>query len=487
MSTNTQHHAAKLALSASLLALLAACGGGQDALLLIPAPPPAPAPAPPPPPPQATGWTAASTVEISAESADQPHVAYNAGGHGMAVWTQFDGAVTNIWAAKFDQASNTWRKAGLVETISTGNAVQPKISVDAAGNAVVVWGQRAGGGFSRWDVFANHYRISTGTWAPTPQKISTNTGDATSPKVVVDASGNAISVWRQADVTPTNGVQFNVWANRYTASTTSWGAPTSIESDDTGSADAPEVAMDSSGNAIAVWSQKVFAWNSILANRFDAGTGLWGMATLVETNDTNNARYPAVAMDANGDAVVVWEHWENRPDKGFIGPSRVASNRFSAGPGTWGTAELIDTAGSISKSVDVTIDGAGSALAVWTQGDDAVANRFNAGAGTWSTSVLIETNDVGPEGVDRVRIAADTVGNAIAVWDQFDGTQINIFANRYSVGTDSWGTAELIETDNTGQARSVRIAKNPSNGNALAVWTQEDGNGLQSILGSHFK
>jgi hypothetical protein len=33
----------------------------------------------------------------------------------------------------------------------------------------------------------------------------------------------------------------------------------------------------------------------------------------------------------------------------------------------------------------------------------------------------------------------------------------------------------------------VRIANDPLTGSALAVWTQEDGNGLKSILGNHFK
>lgn len=487
MSPDTAHIAARLVLATSFLALIAGCGGSQDALLIIPAPPPAPAPAPPPPspppPPQATAWSGATPVEISAENADQPHVAYNASGHAMAVWTQFDGAVTSIWASKFDQPSNTWRKAALVEQITGGNAAGPSVSVDEAGNALVVWQQRVAGGASQWSIYANHFRISTGTWSPTAEPIETGTaGDALVPTVVVDSSGNGIAVWRQFD-----GSQFNIWANRYTGSTTSWGTPTLLESDDTGNADAPRIAMDANGNAMAIWSQKVFNWNSILSNRFDASTGGWGTATLVETNDTNNAKFPEVAMDATGNAVVVWEHWENRPDKGFIGPSRIASNRFNVGAGTWGTPVFVDADPRIGQFPDVTMDGAGNALAAWTQGDDAVASRFDAGTGTWGTPVLIETNNVGPEGVERVRIAADTAGNTIAVWDQFDGTEINIFSNRYSVGTGAWGTAELIETDNAGSARGVRIAKNALNGNALAVWTQEDSNGLRSIMSNHFK
>lgn len=482
MSPDTQYRTTKLTIFGSLFALLAACGSGQDTtnVSIVSPPTPAPAPAPPaPPPPQATAWTGASLVELSAESADQPHVAYNASGHGMAVWTQFDGALTNIWAAKFDQASNTWGKADLVEAISTGNAVGPKISVDATGNAVVVWQQRAGGDFSQWNIFANHYRISTGTWATTPENIATNTGDATSPKVAVDASGNGIAVWRQLDDTANNFKQFNVWANRYTASTTSWGTPTLIESDDTGSADGPEVAMDSSGNAMAVWSQKVFAWNSIVANRFDARTGSWGTATLAETNDGSNAKFPKVAVDATGNAVAVW-----RED---TMPSRIASNRFNVGAGAWGMAVLIDTGASTATMPDVAMDGAGNAFAAWRQGDDAMVNRFNAGTATWGAPALIETNNMGPEGVNDVVIAADTVGNAIVVWDQFDGIQRNIFANRYAVATDTWGPAAVIETDNAGPARSPRIANNPSTGSALAVWAQEDAGGLRSILGNHFK
>lgn len=460
----------------SLFTLLGACSGGQDttSVLLISPPAPAPeppAPAPPPPPPQATAWTGATLVELSAESADQPHVAYNASGHGMAVWTQFDGALTNIWAAKFDQASNTWGKADLVEAISTGNAAAPKVAVDAAGNAVVVWQQRA---LSQWSIHANHYRISTGTWAAS-ESIETGTaGDAVVPTVVLDANGNGLAVWRQFD-----GSRADVWANRYTASTTSWGTAAVIESDDTGNADAPQIAMDSNGNAVAVWSQKVFAWNSILANRFDASNGSWGTATLVETNDSSNAKFPKVAVDATGNAVAVW-----RED---TMPSRIASNRFNVGAGTWGLPALIDTGASIATMPEVAMDGAGNAFAVWTQGDDAMANRFNAGTGTWGAPALIETNNVGPEGVYDVVITADTAGNAIAVWDQFDGIQRNIFANRYTMDTDTWGTAAVIETDNAGPARSVRIASNPSTGSALAVWAQDDGTGLLSILGNHFK
>ena len=37
-----------------------------------------------------------------------------------------------------------------------------------------------------------------------------------------------------------------------------------------------------------------------------------------------------------------------------------------------------------------------------------------------------------------------------------------------------WDVAELLETDDAGDARGPRVALDP-NGNAVAVWTQSDG------------
>ena len=60
-----------------------------------------------------------------------------------------------------------------------------------------------------------------------------------------------------------------------------------------------------------------------------------------------------------------------------------------------------------------------------------------------------------------------TLNNAIAVWRLSDGIRSNIWANRYVLGS-GWGTAELIETDNTGRAFEPKVAVDPS-GNAKVV------------------
>ena len=287
-----------------------------------------------------------------------------------------------------------------------------------------------------------------------------NTGSAYLPRVAIDPNGNAIAVWAQSD-----GTRDNIWANRYDA-VTGWGTATLIETDNAGNAGFPRVAIDPNGNAIAVWAQSDGTRNNIWANRYDAFTG-WGTAILIETNDVWYASSPQVAFDTNGNALVVWNQSDGTR-------TNIWANRYDAVTG-WGTAILIETddAGSAGNQ-GVAFDPNGNALAVWEQSDgtrtNIWANRYDAVTG-WGTATLIETDDSGD--VNAPHVAFDPNGNAIAVWAQYDGTRFNIWANRYDAAT-GWGTATLIENDNAGSAGLPQVAFD-ADGNALAIWTQSDG------------
>jgi hypothetical protein len=69
-------------------------------------------------------------------------------------------------------------------------------------------------------------------------------------------------VWRQYD-----GTRYSIWSNRYVAGT-GWSAAELIETDSAGSAGNPQVAVDSAGNAVAVWEQHDGTRNNIWSNRY---------------------------------------------------------------------------------------------------------------------------------------------------------------------------------------------------------------------------
>ena len=399
-------------------------------------------------------WQSAQLIETdNAGDAASPQVAVDAAGNALAVWQQSDGTRINIWANRYTAGSG-WGSAVLIETDNAGDAYSPQVTVDAAGNALAVWYQSDG---TRSNIWANRYTVGSG-WGNAVLIETDNAGDAYSPQVTVDAAGNALAVWYQSD-----GTRSNIWANRYTVGS-GWGNAALIETDNAGDAFFPQVAVDAAGNALVVWYQSDGIRYNIWANRYTAGSG-WGTAALIET-DTGEALFPQVAVDAAGNALAVWYQSDGTR-------YNIWANRYTAGSG-WGSATLIETdnAGN-AVNPHVAFDAAGNALAVWDQLDgtryNIWANRYTVDSG-WGSAALIETDNTGSAAGSQV--AVDAAGNALAVWHQSDGTRDSIRANRYTAGS-GWGNAALIET-NAGGAVEPQVAFDAA-GNALAVWYQSDG------------
>lgn len=108
-------------------------------------------------------------------------------------------------------------------------------------------------------------------------------------------------VWRQSEVS----VQRSIYANRYTASTDSWGTETLIESNENGGAGVPRIAINAEGNAIVIWNQDSSTSDNLLYfNRYIASTNSWGTEALIEDSTVESDKYQFV-MDDAGKATVV--------------------------------------------------------------------------------------------------------------------------------------------------------------------------------------
>jgi hypothetical protein len=400
-------------------------------------------------------WGAALPVENNAGDAGFARVAIDADGNGVAVWLQPAGGRSSVWANRYTTGIG-WGTPVLIENNNTDNVNSGiELAMDAAGNVIAVWEMFDG---TQANVWSNRFTPGTG-WG-TAVLLETGPGSADDTQVAVDSNGNALAVWSQSD-----GTRTNIWANRYTAGT-GWGSATLIETDNAGGAGVPDLAFDTSGNAMAVWTQSDGARSNIWASRYVAGTG-WGTAGLIETDNAGAAFSPRVKLDASGNAMAVWLQSD-----GTLGS--VWANRFVAGVG-WGTPQLIETDNAGNAAFpEIQVDASGNAVAVWRQSDgtrlNMWANRYTVGVG-WGVATLIELDNAG--GVGSFSSAMDTAGNAVVVWQQLDGTRFNIWAARYVLGT-GWGTPELLETDNAANAGRPRVAMNAS-GQALAGWDQGDG------------
>ncbi len=408
-------------------------------------------------------WQGEQRVSADDVVATDARFAIDAGGYALAVWSQLDGTRAHILASR--HADDTgWGAPVRIDADQNGSAHKPQIAIDANGNALAVWSQSDG---TRTNVWANRYTAGTG-WGTAALIETDNGGNASVPQIAIGAGGHALAVWMHSD-----GMRDNIWANRYTAGT-GWGTAGPIETGDGRAAD-PRIAIDGNGNALAVWLQHDGTRYSIFANRYAEGTG-WGTAALIETGNAGNASEPQIAIDASGNALAVWAQYD-----GGTRTANIWANRYAAGTG-WGTAAMVET-GNIGPAFapQVAFDAGGSALAVWSKFDGTRTNiwasRYTAGTG-WGAAALIETDNAGS--ANKPQIAIDANGNALAVWQQSDGEADSVWANRYAAGT-GWGTAALLETDDTGFDLDAQVAID-ANGNALALWVRQPRNTVRSSI-----
>jgi len=408
-------------------------------------------------------WGVATLVEHDdSGAAEEPQLALDVNGDGVAAWAQSDGTRTNIWASRY-VAGAGWSAAGVIETGNAGDADQVQLGVNAIDPVIAaVWSQSDG---TRTNIWSSHFGTA---WAAPVMIETTNLGPAGLPRVTLDTAGNALAVWQQSD-----GTRSSIWSNVYVTGT-GWGTAVLVENDNAGSAFAPDVAFDSAGDAVAVWHQSDGTRANIWTNRYTAGVG-WGTPALLETTNTGGAFDARVATGEDDSAIAVWYQSDGVRDN-------VWANRYVDGVG-WSGATLLETDETGSAySPQVGIDDAGHAVAIWYQLDavprySIMASRYVAGTG-WQPAERLELDDANHAVGARVVMGAD--GDAVAVWHTGLGPSGDLWTARYAGG--DWGAPRLLEVG-AGPAGGVQVAIAPT-GDAAAVWTQSDGLRVNVIASS---
>jgi hypothetical protein len=320
-------------------------------------------------------------TEIGIEQAVAPAIAANANGDAVLVWiergfsTESCGGTVlgqEIFASRYSAASNTWTfpvRISLDSPAASSISVDsPSVVIDSAGRATVIWVDNPATGlptivWSRFDGLV---------WSP-PAAISDGTRGVAEPVMAQDGSGNILALWQQQtnlfnSSLPNGGpILPNIWFARYSAGSGAWSAPVRIGSADltgnTDSAGHARIAVNASGNAVAVWRETRSSVGSIVSARYSSGTGTWtSPPILIETN-TQSADRPEVAIDVNGNAQAVWMQkidGSQTNDSGYTA-------RFDASAGIWGAPQLFEqsTLGVFAPLVGM--DDTGRALIAWEQ------------------------------------------------------------------------------------------------------------------------
>ncbi|MCX7000052.1 MAG: hypothetical protein NT106_07135, partial [Candidatus Sumerlaeota bacterium] len=126
----------------------------------------------------------------------------------------------------------------------------------------------------------------------------------------------------------------------------------------------------------------------------------------------------------------------------------------------------------------VAMDNNGNAIITWYQSDGSNWQIFKSEyrVGVWTNPSSL-TDNISPDGqnASNPQVAMDNNGNAIITWEQYDGSNNQIFKSEYRVGVwhNPSSLADNISPDGT-FADYPQVAMD-NNGNAIITWVQSDG------------
>ena len=140
--------------------------------------------------------------------------------------------------------------------------------------------------------------------------ISLDGQNAVNPQVAMDDNGNAIITWEQEVVSNFPRIFMSEFRNGV------WTHPENLDDcispdEDSAFAHKPQVAMDNNGDAIIVWVQGGLPEHQIFKSEYR--NGVWAHPGSLddhispdESPNSGGTIQPQVAMDSNGNAIITW-------------------------------------------------------------------------------------------------------------------------------------------------------------------------------------
>jgi hypothetical protein len=252
--------------------------------------------------------------------------------------------------------------------------------------------------------------------------------------------------------------------------TGTWGGAKSLAADASGDT-FPAVAVDANGNAVVVYEDGGQMW----ATRYDAASSTWGTPGAVDPRGAGNVSKPSVGVDKNGNYLAVW-------GLDSSGALRGIWQSTSTDGIHWSTPTSITVTAAFGPVLSMNANG--QAIVAWTE--EIANNNYQASASirsapgsagaSWSTPQVLRPGD---DDSDRdPAVAMDGSGNAFVGWVQSDGSGSasasanygSVWMRQYTAGA-GWNAAGLFESYDDQSASDVSISAN-TGGDAIVTYIQ---------------
>jgi hypothetical protein len=379
-------------------------------------------------------------------------------------------------------ASAAWTPA--VRVSAPGNVSAARIGIDARGTTTFAWLRRSG------DKVAVKLRRRSAQGRLGPLLARFEPGR---PKVMLGLaaapSGSAVAVW---------SVQGKTGPVRIRARSLSRNGASGpvVNVTDAASRDipSPKVVVDAGGDAVLMWNQTVGKGVAVMARRWQARGGLGPAIDVSETTPSTGFNPSSVAVDAGGDALFAWEASNGQGDFRIV----TRSWPHDAGPGAM--TVVSKSGDYSQKPHVVLAAGGAGVVAWGASPEDRSAvllharrrsstgvlgpirelgiGDFNAGLALSADGTVFATGsfDIDPEG--EVRAATLSPTNVVATTDSFTSdyqpVQIGALPSGALLVWSHYGSASVMArtlspAGKLGPARRVSPPRRPAREPAIAI------------------
>jgi predicted lipoprotein with Yx(FWY)xxD motif len=382
---------------------------------------------------------AANGVPICTADHDQLTPTITSDGAGGAIVTWHDartfpaGAPIGIYAQRVNASGVAqWTANGVSLCTTVNNRVDPTITADGSGGAIVTWEDYRSGSTNA-DIYAQRVNASgVVQWTANGVALCTAATDQLGPMIISDNAGGAIVAWYDLR----NGIDDDIYAQRVNnVGTVVWAANGVAVCAAAGSQFLPTLASDAAGGAIVTWEDLRSGNYDVYAQRVSAaGATLWTANGVALCTAVDTQGVPTIVADGVGGAIVTWYDFRSGSNEDIY-----AQRVNASGVVQWvGNGVAVCTAAGNQFNPALVAVSSGGAIVTWRDHRngtdyDMYAQRVDgSGAAQWTANGVALCTAVGDQ--SNYTIISDGAAGAIVAWEDQRGSDHDIYAQQVSAG-----------------------------------------------------
>jgi hypothetical protein len=400
------------------------------------------------------GWVGAETVSSPAR-AEGVRTAIDADGDVLAVWRS-----SGLLFSTRSPGSGGWSAP---QQISSETEVgSPALAVNAAGEAVISWL-----GFAGTTAVHAITRDAAGSLSAETTLSLPGEGPG-APRVALDSSGDAVVTWTLPEGPPVVRVATRPAGGEFTLADA---IPVTAEF---GLETAPAIVGE--GEVILTWTET--DGEDVIAKMATGSVGATTFSSAVELSPAGGRAFElGIAVDEDGDAVIVWSLSENDN-------SSIQSIARSGADGDFSTPVQISPGNGQESSPRVAMAANGEATVVWSAGLPERAVESASWSPADGYSEVQQLSVAGADGTEPA-VASNAGGDTLVSWRAGSRATGSIQAAAKPSGAAEFGAPATISALGTVQAPAVAVAPD---GNGVSAWTYTPpGSGIGGAKSPHTK